>query len=322
MFRIAATILAVLSFTTAVEAQLAVTEVLPNPSGGGDQIVELTNVTGVNQDAAGWFICWQFLYYEIPSPHILAPGASVRLHVNSNGVDTASDLFMGAIFAPLGVAADAITLYVPGNGSFAFFNNDNNIADAVQYGAGNQPRIGQAVNAGEWDSATAFAPSPALDVSVAYDGTGDASTDWFRDVSPTLGAPNVTPGSGASTVGTGCGAVSAPVLTSVSHPAQGNQDFRIELDTSNPSSAALFWFNVGGPDFVPVHGGACTLHVPVGTPFFEFIFFTNGAGEINLPTTIPDNPSLPGLTLTFQYLVANAGPFPPFDMSNGLVLTF
>lgn len=321
MFRIAAAVLAACVLASSARAQFEVTEVLPNPS-AGSQIIELTNVTAANQDAGGWFICWQFLYYEVPSPHVLAPGASVRIHVNANGIDSATDLFMGAIFAPLGLASDAITLYVPGNGTFAFFNNDNNIADAVQYGAGFGPRMNQAVNIGEWDAEASFVPTPGVDVSIAFDGTGDAAADWFRDVSPTLGSANATAGSGAATVGTGCGAISAPVLTNVSHPAPGNQDFRLELDTSNPLQPALFWFNTGGPDFVPVHGGACTLHVPVGTPFFEFIFVTNGAGEINLPTTIPDHPALPGLTLTFQYLVANAGPFPPFDMSNGLVLTF
>jgi len=72
------------------------------------------------------------------------------------------------------------------------FGDASTILDFVQYGAGGSSRENVAVEAGIW-TANDFVPLNRLpSFSVAYDGEGDAATDWAEAINPTIGLANDT----------------------------------------------------------------------------------------------------------------------------------
>jgi len=310
-------VLAALAATATAQGLLFdITEVVPDPAAGEDQIVEITNATDTTQNAAGWNICIQLTYFAIPGPSLmLDPGESVKVHVGVGGQNTSSDVFTGVNFPSLSAADDSVSLYIPGSGLF-FFTNANNIRDFVQWGAGNQPRANVATNAGIWPAIGVFTPVPGTGESLAHDGDGDTPDDWFRDASPTPCEPNLTPTANNVIVGTGCATVGAPPqLLPGSVPALGNQDSTLELVGATPNEPWQLSLGLGTTTIALPNG--CEFHVDtviLGIPFPS----TGPTGDVSLPAVFPDDPSLIGVEVAFQALVDN-GPEPgSFNLTNGL----
>ncbi|MEL6916756.1 MAG: hypothetical protein AAFO99_03400 [Bacteroidota bacterium] len=82
-------------------------------------------------------------------------------------------------------AAGGLGLYINGIG----FGDSNNIRSFVQWGASGNARESVAVEAGIWN-AGGFVPNVTSGQSIAYDGEGNASTDWNGDETPSLGSGN------------------------------------------------------------------------------------------------------------------------------------
>ncbi len=131
-----------------------------------DEIV-LTNLGDASQDVGTYWLCLgPGTYVQVSSAAIgstdLAPGETVTVSYDVDPV------------------ADGFSLFT----TSSFGSSDPNILiDYVQWGAGNQPRVGQAVTAGRWDNANNFVSG-----STVYNFTGTAtdfgSTFW-------VGAPDI-----------------------------------------------------------------------------------------------------------------------------------
>lgn len=74
------------------------------------------------------------------------------------------------------------------------FGDATTIADFVQYGAGGSARENVAVEAGIWTAGEFVTTTVSTTNSIAYDGEGDAASDWAETTTPTPGDVNeVTP---------------------------------------------------------------------------------------------------------------------------------
>jgi hypothetical protein len=73
------------------------------------------------------------------------------------------------------------------------FSNPENVVHGLQYGDEEDLGCtGVAVAAGVWPSPNASVPAPPLRATIAYDGFGYSTLDWYTDETPTIGGPNVT----------------------------------------------------------------------------------------------------------------------------------
>ncbi len=154
-----------LAVSMGVSAQvdnLRITEVDPD----GDQ-VEVTNVGDPFTTSANRPFCHGFDYFSnIPSGTQFDAGQA-RLFTVNNLDDPATDLW--------------IYRSSP-------FGNSNNIIHGLQYGAGNIGRAALASGIGLWSGAETFAPAPPAGTTLAWDGFGNTSFDWYVDETPSLGS--------------------------------------------------------------------------------------------------------------------------------------
>ncbi len=295
-------------------------EVLPAPP-VGDPLVELVNDGAIPLDTASVRLVVGVDDEPLPSA-VVAPGGFVRIHVGVAGVDTPTDLFVPGLTQPA-LAADSVALYVEPGGPppAGYLDDPANLVDFVQWGAPDQPFADVAQDANEWFFASTFVPAPFAGASVAWDGAGSASLDWFRDASPTLGGVNVQPSAALSKFGNQCSAFAAgPMLDAVSPPALGNVDFRIDFWTQSLNQPAILFFGTSTVT-VPIFGGTCDFYV--GGLFGQLAFVSPPSGMATFPVPVPDVPALLGQRFVVQVGVDNGfgPPFaPPADLSSALVI--
>ena len=131
-----------------------------------DEIV-LTNLGDASQDVGTYWLC-------------LGPGTYVQVSAAATGPTNLAPGETVTVSYDVDPVADGFSLFT----STSFGSSDPNILiDYVQWGAGNQPRVGQAVTAGRWDNVNNFVSG-----STVYNFTGTAtdfgSTFW-------AGAPDI-----------------------------------------------------------------------------------------------------------------------------------
>ena len=154
----------------------------------GKEWIELLNPTGVPISLDGYLLCARASggTYTFAS-FTLGAHSYVVVNWNSDGTNTSSVLYTGD------AGFDNIS---DGDGSISVFRttpyNSGNIVDFVQWGAGGQTFEGYAVSAGIW-TAGDYVPKVEAGHSMEYDGSGDSSTDWFNQPSPTAGGDNSLP---------------------------------------------------------------------------------------------------------------------------------
>nr|WP_299343234.1 hypothetical protein [Allomuricauda sp.] len=137
--------------------------------------VEIFNNGDVNVDLSGYFLC-------------LGPGTYRRIgDLNAQGnTNLASGEYL-VVEYNMPRAEGGIGLYRNNSD----FTNPSTLADFVQWGAGGSARENVAVAAGEW---TAGEYVPVLGIAantIAFDGNGNAASDWDETGTPSLGAENV-----------------------------------------------------------------------------------------------------------------------------------
>ncbi|WP_025664062.1 spondin domain-containing protein [Aquimarina megaterium] len=143
---------------------------------GEDNLIELYNNGTVNVDLNPYWLC-------------LGPGRYLQIQnasITSGNNNLAPGEFLVVNWSELG-DSEGLGLY--SNNSFT---NSESIIDFVQWGAGGSPRENVAVAAGIW-TAGDFVPQVVLpSYSIAFDGEGNASTDWSEAVNTTFGNANDT----------------------------------------------------------------------------------------------------------------------------------
>lgn len=141
---------------------------------GQDKLIELWNNGDVAVDVSDYWLC-------------LGPGQYLQIR-NASVVSGSAQLNPGEFFV---VNWDQLSESA-GLGFYSTnaFTNPDAILDFVQWGASGSARENVAVAAGIWTSGD-FVPQVRLEsYSLAYDGEGDAISDWKEAVNPTFGRGN------------------------------------------------------------------------------------------------------------------------------------
>ncbi len=292
----------------------------PSPA----QVIEITNVGAVPADLGETQLCMQQFVSVKLADVLLAPGASVRVHVNDSGLDTEVDLWLPLGVPNLSVDAGSLLLTRWEAGPFpaGLCLDPANVIDFVQWGAGQQNGADVATQAQRWPDPSEFLPVPGLDISLARGtGTDLQPGGWFRDASPTLGARNVTPTAEQELILSACTPGGAVPLLSAGTPALGNLDFVLRVSNTPPLSPAVLFIGVGHVG-TPIPGsGGCLFSVD--DILTQVVTATDSGGNITLPFAVPDDPALIGFELSLQTAVLDGGISPlGFQLSTGLALTF
>ena len=139
----------------------------------GLERIELKNISNQTLDVNNFILCSYPVYniisnlYLVSGNYLMAPGDIVVLTGH-----------------PVGDTDGELAIYLNYN-----FTNPNAIIDYVEWGSSLHVRSTIAQQAGIW-SLGDFVPSPPPNVSLEYDGAGDASTDWYVQMTPTFGLEN------------------------------------------------------------------------------------------------------------------------------------
>lgn len=157
------------SFSTIAYSQIILNEFETT----GLERIELKNISNQTVDVNSFILCSYPVYNQIANLNIIsgnylmAPGDIVV--VNGH---------------PLGDTDGELAIYLNYN-----FTTPNAIIDYVEWGSSFHVRATIAVQAGIWIAGD-FVPSPPANVSLEYDGMGDASTNWHVQMSSTFGMEN------------------------------------------------------------------------------------------------------------------------------------
>jgi len=167
---------------------IVINEVLYDPPGkdAGNQLIELKNTGTASGGIGGWWICYRFEYYEIPTGVSIEPNAFLVIHLGATGDNTATAVYIQFASA-LDTTSSDLGLYLDSN-----FASPSSMVDFVQWGGSGNGREFEAVIAGIWQEGD-FVPDIQEGHSIAYDGSGNTSADWCDDSTPTLGMENDCP---------------------------------------------------------------------------------------------------------------------------------
>lgn len=313
--------------------QVVINEVLYDPVGAdsGNEIIELRNQGGTTVAIGNWSICVNGLgtsrvYWGIPAGTTIDPGALIQIHWRASGANTPTDLFASGGFTCGQPAMDlnntrgSVGLYDIPATSCAGFGGAGNIVDFVQWGSSGTLRESVAVNAGIWSSGD-FVPAVLLEGdSIAYDGSGNSSADYFEDNSPTLGAVNTAPGNAlAVNYGTACdSSAGSPVFeTKGGPPALGNLSFAFNVGDAPIGNTSVLFLSASAAA-IPVVG--CDPGILVGLGGSLRILHTVGP-DLPVPLAFP---FAVGTQLYCQWIIVDlAAPSGRgIAMSDGLEITF
>ena len=172
-----------------VFSQVVINEVLYDPSGTdtGLEWIELKNIGATTMSLTNYCLYASGEHYIFPTFSLNA-GAFVIIHWNATGTDNTTDLYTGtASWSNMGNTS----------GSVALFNthtphSSSTIVDFVEYGSGSQTWESTAVSAGIWTT-NDYVADVVAGHSIEYDGSGEASSDWFDQATPTQGSDNSLP---------------------------------------------------------------------------------------------------------------------------------
>ena len=287
-------------------AQVVVSEInfsTNNPP--GSQWIELVNLGTSTVDMSSWSLYYATqtpgqpnnYWFGFPAGTSLASGAYLRIHWREPvQASTATEIYTGnSVFnflfgydpEPLVRVAGALALLSTQDNQLvnqaAFFQ------DWISWGASGSRREDIAVVAGLW-TAGQFVASPTRDDSIAFIDSAQAEptppSAFFRDATPTGVASN-HPGAAAVSYGTNCnlGAVTAPSLTALSVPTQGNRDFGLTIrnTTSNESVFLLLGVAQATPPLFSLAG--CPILVDVGQAI-QVVGFNGQNGETSVPVSL------------------------------------
>lgn len=306
-----------------VSAQLIISEVQVDPVGAnaGNQIVEITNVSGAGFNPAGWQICAPFTYASLANIEIPNRGV-VRLHLGQSGTNTATDQFFPNFQFRTLSNADTFALYIPTN---LFLPSQ--MRDFVSWGGG-LARTGEAVSVGLWPSTQESVTLPSGEGrSIARINTNNDASAWIQENDPTLGSLNLE---GSFSFGSGCaGAGGLPTIDAAGAIPSIDSSFAVSM--SNLPPIGIMDIPVGIIGFTDKMSGALPLPLDLGligltgctlyTSLNKTQTLTNNNGSGSWDVVVPNNPDIFGFHFFLQVVVFDssiASPGIPLRLSNAI----
>jgi hypothetical protein len=168
-------------------SDLRLTEVLYNDAGGLDKI-EVTNLGAAAGDLGRYRLSIANGVAQSLAPNSIpiAPGATVTIHTNESGTNTATDVFLSAL-GNLPDAAGSLALYAPNTKVGTLLTDATQIVDFVQWGSTGNPNEATAIAASVWSGSQA-APAVAAGHSIEFCGTAtEHAGHWYDNATPNFG---------------------------------------------------------------------------------------------------------------------------------------
>ncbi|MFO1077746.1 MAG: hypothetical protein U1E73_08470 [Planctomycetota bacterium] len=184
------------------------------------------------------------------------------------------------------------------------------IGNEVVWSTGSNPQRWNTLFNFWFDSDAAPVPGGSLVLDQAAIGPGALSVSVLS-VAPM--------GLYAQYLGSGCGAVTPPVLFADGRATIGNSGFVLR-SAGNPAGVACGFVLTTTPG-TTLLGGACSLYSASWTGYLApFMTIADAAGGGAMPLAIPNSPAFEGIDLDFQAANIHAGGafLGAFDLSNGL----
>jgi Secretion system C-terminal sorting domain len=149
-------------------AVIVINEILPGTT------VELKNIGDAAQNVSSYYLCDFPAYQQIGTSNIIFGNVMMQpgdiLVINNVFSMSANDGELGLYATPS-------------------YSSSAAIRDYVEWGSTGHTRSTVAVAAGIWTTGD-FVPAFTAGSSIEYDGSGNSSTDWAQQASPTIGAEN------------------------------------------------------------------------------------------------------------------------------------
>lgn len=169
---------------------IIINEVLFNSHGDdtGHEWVELYNSDDKGKDISGWQLYPDGIsYFIFEQGTKIDSGKFLVIHLRSQGVQSAADLYQSSASGNMGNTSGSIALF-SGNP-----RGKETIKDFVEWGKGGQTWEGSAVDAGLWEKGTSinlnsFSEGNAL--ALKNDGNRGGRNAWMITLSPTPGSLN------------------------------------------------------------------------------------------------------------------------------------
>ena len=179
--------------STVAVSNFRITEVQYNEASGLDRI-EITNMGAAAGDLGRYRLSiGAGTATVIPFNNVLvSPGATMTIHTNQTGINTATDFFVSAV-GNLPNASGALALYVPALTATGGLAVADQMVDYVEWGAGGGPNEATAMSAGYWGAGQAV-PLVAVGNSIEFCGSASVHdvNRWFDNPTPNFsgGADN------------------------------------------------------------------------------------------------------------------------------------
>jgi plastocyanin len=169
-------------------SDLRLTEVQYNEPSGHD-LIEITNLGTVAGDLGKYRLSVaNNVAVTLAALNIaVAPGATITIHTNEAGTNTATDVFLGALGA-LNDAAGSVALFAP-NTRVPDLADETQLIDFVEWGSTGEPNEAVGVSSGMWSSGDS-APVVASGHSIEFcldAAIRPGSGRWFDNPTPNFG---------------------------------------------------------------------------------------------------------------------------------------
>ena len=338
--RLPLVLIAVAILSSSASAQLVLHEVLHDPVGADDgaELIEIHNPTGAAVDLTRWAIWvrnredFSRHMYAFEPGRSLAAGAYVLVHWRASGSSDADDVYTESEgeweFGGNEEMHDggfAIALYEDDDGNWVGpdWDDETLIRDFASVGAQDIDSVG--VAAGIWTEYD-FVLLRGEGIAVLYDGTGDASPDFFGDVRGLIRGDNGVPTTPVYTYGTGCSGGDTwteHIPDTDQIPADSSTRFQLSLINAYGTVQTDLAFMVAGygTDQVPF-GPDCTLWTTFDFLIGPFIIqgLGEGKGTVLLDGRNPNPGS--GLEINLTFFSQDRSYFKNFTISNAIHLKF
>jgi len=152
----------------------------------GRQVVEILNPGPGSAEIGGFWLAFMPAAWQFPDTVTVPAGATILVHVNRSGVNTATEFYTGTAGLRNLRRDDSLSLFTEN-----VFSDPSRLVDFVAWGSAGQAGEEVAVNAGKWSSGLSVSVLTLREgSSISRHSQGNFSAGWCIDGTPSLGAPH------------------------------------------------------------------------------------------------------------------------------------